>query len=186
MKIKVSYKTVAIVILTTVSILGLEHGVYKPYIDPDPDINTCFVPSQIRQECTNKIVTLINSAQREVLVQAYGFTSEPILDALVRAHERNVHVRIILDKTNVDDERYHAAEDMQRAGIEVFIDDKVAIAHNKVIIVDGRHVVSGSFNFTNSAQTRNAENAPFFMNAPRIAARYRENWQSRLRVSRPL
>lgn len=71
---------------------------------------------------------------------------------------------------------------MSQAGVPVWIDNKVSIAHNKVMIVDNYELISGSFNFSQSAQTRNAENVLFIKN-PELAKMYATNWKSRQAAS---
>jgi hypothetical protein len=55
------------------------------------------------------------------------------------------------------------------------IDDKHAIAHNKVMVIDGRTVLTGSFNFTKAAEEKNAENLLVIEDAA-LAKRYADNW----------
>ena len=130
------------------------------------------------------IVHAIQEAKHEILVQAYGFTNKAILKALVEAHKRGVTVKVILDKSN-QSKRYSGATYVNNAGIPVWIDYRPAIAHNKVMIVDQRNVITGSFNFTASAQKRNAENVLYILDAPSLAAAYVKNWRWRLSLSRP-
>ena len=90
--------------------------------------------------------------------------------ALARAQARGVAVRSILDKTN---EKYTGVTDLRGHGVNVLIDDKVKIAHNKVIVIDRQHVITGSFNFTPSAQTARAEDAEGVQrNAARVILEY--------------
>lgn len=140
----------------------------------------CFTPGE---DCTKAIVGELAKAKREVEVQAYSFTSAPIAKALVDAKERGVDVRVILDKSQKS-ERYSSVTFLANAGIPVWIDDKVAIAHNKVMIIDRETVVTGSFNFTRSAQERNAENLLILRDAE-LAGLYERNWRSRQAVSWP-
>lgn len=145
-------------------------------------ISVCFVPNE---DCTQFIVDAINLAKTEVLVQAYNYTSTKILQAVVHAKkEKNLDVRVILDKSN-EQPRYTGATYTQNSGIPVLIDNTVVIAHNKVIIIDGLHVITGSFNFTTSAQTKNTENVILIMDNPEVAQMYRNNWFRRAEVSRP-
>lgn len=134
------------------------------------------------------IVEAIYQAQQRILVQAYGFTDKAILTALARAKERGVDVRVILDKSNdrsnSNESRYSGATYMRNAGVPVWIDYKPAIAHNKVMIIDGNEVITGSFNFTSSAQHRNAENVLVLNNVPQLAAIYTKDWNWRLGESR--
>jgi phosphatidylserine/phosphatidylglycerophosphate/cardiolipin synthase-like enzyme len=72
---------------------------------------------------------------------------------------------------------------MANAGVPVFIDNKPAIAHNKVIVIDTRLVIGGSYNYTASAEHRNAENVTFIA-SPVVAKWYAKNWLSRKSASR--
>jgi phosphatidylserine/phosphatidylglycerophosphate/cardiolipin synthase-like enzyme len=123
---------------------------------------------------TDAIVKEIDKAKSEVLVQAYSFTSKEIAKALVDAHKRGVHTEIILDKSNLS-AQYSAADFTAHMGIPTYIDAEHAIAHNKVIIIDGETVVTGSFNFTKAAEERNAENL-LIVNSKELAKEYIDNW----------
>lgn len=122
------------------------------------------------------IIKAIDVSEREVLVQAYGFTHNGIAQALVRAHERGVHVRVLLDQKSDTSNRYVIGV-LSDAQIELREDGKHAIAHNKVMVIDQSIVITGSFNFTNSAATRNAENFLVLRSAD-LADQYRAQWQS--------
>lgn len=138
----------------------------------------CFTPGG---ECTDVIVREIGGAKRTLLVQAYSFTSAPIAKALVHAKKRGVDVRVILDKSQRT-EVYSAADFLANSGIPTWIDSCCAIAHNKIIVIDGETVITGSFNFTKAAQARNAENVLVIRDRS-LAAQYAENWQKHLASS---
>ena len=82
------------------------------------------------------------------------------------------------------DGRYSGASYLADAGVTVWIDDGPAIAHNKVIIIDGRTVITGSFNFTKSADERKAENV-VVLDSPELASWFAANWVARRVASRP-
>ena len=103
------------------------------------------------------VVRTIGQAKRTVHVLAYSFTSSPINTALVEAHARGVNVSVILDKSQRT-AKGGKLQSLQEAGIPVLVDSTHAIAHNKVMVIDKRRVITGSFNFTKSAEERNAEN----------------------------
>ena len=145
------------------------------------ELHACFTPGE---DCTAMIVHAIDDAKSELLVQAYGFTSGPIIQAVARAKERGVNVRVILDKIN-EQKRYTAATYLKNHGIDPMIDFQPAIAHNKVMVIDRRNVITGSFNFTTAAQKRNAENVLIVLDDPAIAEAYAANWQRRSDVARP-
>jgi phosphatidylserine/phosphatidylglycerophosphate/cardiolipin synthase-like enzyme len=107
--------------------------------------------------CTQAVVREMRHARQSILVQAYSFTSAPIAAALVEAARRGVLIEVVLDKSNKTG-RYSAADFVAHAGIPTWLDEKHAIAHNKVMIIDGTTVITGSFNFTKAAEESNAEN----------------------------
>jgi phosphatidylserine/phosphatidylglycerophosphate/cardiolipin synthase-like enzyme len=121
------------------------------------------------------LVQWIDDARQEVLVQAYGFTHNAIAQALLRAHLRGVRVAVLLDQKSSSTNRY-VIDLLQGSRVDVRFDGEHAIAHNKVMVIDQHVVVTGSFNFTNSADTRNAENL-LILDSPGLASRYRANWQ---------
>jgi phosphatidylserine/phosphatidylglycerophosphate/cardiolipin synthase-like enzyme len=139
----------------------------------------CFTP---KEQCANLIVTTINQAQKQVLVQAYSFTSAPIARALVNAHKRGVDVRVILDKSQFRERGFSSARFFSDYGIPILIDYQPSIAHNKVIIIDQKIVITGSFNFTRAAEKRNAENVIVISDSV-LAKKYGINWDQRAKVS---
>jgi phosphatidylserine/phosphatidylglycerophosphate/cardiolipin synthase-like enzyme len=141
----------------------------------------CFTPGM---DCEGLIAGEIGRARQQILVQVYSFTSKVIAEALVKAKRSGVAVYAVLDKSQRT-ERYSGATFLANAGIPVVIDEIPAIAHNKVIVIDGVDVVTGSFNFTTSAQERNAENVIIIHNDPAVAKAYADNWLSRQKVSVP-
>jgi phosphatidylserine/phosphatidylglycerophosphate/cardiolipin synthase-like enzyme len=153
---------------------------YEAAYSTAPQITTCFTPGE---NCTQFIVDAIDSAESEVLVQAFDFTSAEIIAALIRAKERGRTVRLLLDKKN-ELPRFPGAAEAHARGIPVLIDSKVKIAHNKVIIIDRKRVIEGSFNFSKAAQKSNAEDTNLIRNDPKVARRYVDNWLRRAAVSR--
>jgi phosphatidylserine/phosphatidylglycerophosphate/cardiolipin synthase-like enzyme len=148
-----------------------------------PPVQTDTVYFSPRGGCTVAIVRNLDAARESVLVQAYSFTSQPIAEALVKAHRRGVNVQVILDKSQRK-EKHSVARLLNGAGIPIFFDDKYAIAHNKVMVIDGRVVITGSFNFTKAAEESNAENL-VVIEDEEIASIYAQNWQNHLARSTP-
>jgi phosphatidylserine/phosphatidylglycerophosphate/cardiolipin synthase-like enzyme len=128
------------------------------------------------------VIAVIDQSKSEVLVQAYGFTHNGIAQALVRAHDRGVAVKVLLDAKTDSTNRF-VKEVLQSQQIPLRLDASHAIAHNKVIVVDGEMVITGSFNFTNSAQTRNAENL-LVLRSTGLADSYKANWLAHWKHSR--
>jgi phosphatidylserine/phosphatidylglycerophosphate/cardiolipin synthase-like enzyme len=123
---------------------------------------------------TAAVVKELATSKREILVQAYGFTSQPIATALIDSAKRGVKVSVILDRSNLT-----AVGSMlpllAKAPITVRIDSNHAIAHNKIILIDGVTLLTGSFNYTNAAERSNAENLYVRRHCP-VIDRYLANW----------
>ncbi|AMR82304.1 phospholipase [Cupriavidus nantongensis] len=152
----------------------------KPFADGS-GYTLCFVPDGA--SCQALLINAIRSTRQRLLIQAYSFTSAPIAEAVAQAHRRGVDVRVILDKSQ-QSERYTSATFLKHAGVPVVIDNKPAIAHNKVMVFDDQAVFTGSFNFTKSAQERNAENGMLIRGDAAVVKAYTDNWHKRYRQSR--
>jgi phosphatidylserine/phosphatidylglycerophosphate/cardiolipin synthase-like enzyme len=131
------------------------------------------------------VVQTIDSARQSIDVAAYSFTSRPIASALLRARDRGVTVRVVADKSQ-ETARYASVRYLARQGVPVRIDAHYSIMHNKFLVVDGRTVETGSFNYTRSAQLRNAENVIVLKDAPAVAAAYGREWNRLWQESEPL
>jgi phosphatidylserine/phosphatidylglycerophosphate/cardiolipin synthase-like enzyme len=136
-----------------------------------PPIEVYFSPSG---GCTDAVVREIRAARHTILVQAYSFTSNRIARALADAHNRGVDVKVIIDKEIASE--YFMADRLCDAGIPVSTDAIHAHAHNKVMILDGEVVITGSFNFTDQAEHSNAENLLVIRDRA-IAKQYEDNWR---------
>lgn len=126
--------------------------------------------------CQNALVAELKKARKEILVQAYSFTADPLTFGLVEAKKRGVEVCILLDRSNEVD-RHSDLKILLDNGLDPLIDAEHAIAHNKIIIIDRKVVVTGSYNFTNQAEGDNAENVVIIKGHPEIAQKYYDNFQ---------
>lgn len=161
---------------------------YHAHTQPALPIDHAQIAFTPGYNCTGLIIDTIAQARSSIYVQAYGFTCPSITTALIDAAHRGVQVRIILDyKSNAKDPRpNHALNALKSVkSIDIAYDPIAGIAHNKVMIIDEHMTITGSFNFTNSAQKRNAENV-IILNNKRIANTYLSNWQKRRAASRVL
>ena len=147
-------------------------------------IEAGFSPNQGAEEVVLKV---INSSTKSLRVAAYSFTSAPVVSALLAAHKRGVEVAAIVDYRNNFVEGCgdhgackgkHAVATLANAGIPVRVIDKYAIFHHKFVLADGKHMELGSFNYSASASTRNAENAMAIWNNPEVTATYAAKWNA--------
>ena len=135
--------------------------------------------------CIELVDTFIETAQEEIDMLAYSFTSAKIISAIGMKSEsdagKSVKVTVILDKSDVGTS---IIDKLENENVTVFVDEKHNIMHNKVIIVDKKAVETGSFNFTYNAENSNAENC-LIIRDPVIAAQYETNFQLHLSHSIP-
>lgn len=133
---------------------------------------------------TAAILQNMGKAKREILLQGFTMHSRPIADALVAAKNRGVHVEILLDsiteKDSTSDLNY-----LIDSGLEPQIDDNHGVAHNKVLIIDNKTLITGSFNFTRQAEEENAENILVVEGVPHLIHGYREAYLGHKAHSRP-
>ncbi len=135
-------------------------------------IEIAFAPFPQRQ-AQRLVEKIIDASNVSVVIAAYQMTSKPIADALCNAAARGVMVTAVLDQRSNPHGRGNSKRDyLDACGVAVRADAKYPIMHDKFIVVDGKHVETGSFNYSFAAAERNAENAMVIWNNPDLAARY--------------
>jgi phosphatidylserine/phosphatidylglycerophosphate/cardiolipin synthase-like enzyme len=141
-------------------------------------VAVCFSPEE---NCAAFADRAIGNAEREILVGAYGLTNgSGVVEALIRAKQRGIDVRLIADKTTPC-ERNSAVGPLAAAGVPVWIDDQARIAHAKTMVIDAAFTLTGSYNWTRGAAA-NSENLNL-ISSPAVAAAYAAHWRQRLAVS---
>jgi len=127
------------------------------------------------------VLRALAEAQQSVHVQMFLLTSRNIANALIDAHRRGVTVAVLVDREMVVNGENSQAPRLAAAGIEVRLETRYTAAHNKILLIDvaSSHpvVMTGSYNFTWSAQARNAENVLILRDNPALARVYFANWQ---------
>ncbi|KYH38939.1 MAG: conserved exported protein of unknown function [Candidatus Bathyarchaeota archaeon B23] len=101
-------------------------------------------------------------------------TQDELADALIDAYERGVEVKVIID----DDWLYSSGSDYERildAGVDIRGDNRAGLMHHKVMIIDGYVVVTGSYNWSVSAEDSNDENV-IVLRSSRVAEEYLEEF----------
>ena len=135
------------------------------------------------------IADAINSAQRQVLVQAFSFTHRKIADALISAKQRGVDVKVVADKEQTHRIPTSVIARIAAGGVPVFIDSAHNSAHNKVMIIDAGSpeaaLITGSFNFTQAAQHKNSENVLVIRGNKALTDLYLKNWHQHYEHSEP-
>lgn len=132
------------------------------------------------------VLKVIDSADSDLKVMAYSFTSAKVVSALLRAAHRGVKVYVVADQKDnlgpgASRNARAALSALVEAGAQVRMISAFAISHDKVIISGAKHVETGSFNYSQSAATRNSENVIVNWDNPDLARVYlghfERNWQ---------
>jgi phosphatidylserine/phosphatidylglycerophosphate/cardiolipin synthase-like enzyme len=127
------------------------------------------------------IASRIDRARFTVQMQAYLFTNRRIGAALVAARKRGVAVEVVGDATQHQAGGLPMLASLDKAGAAVYLNAQQAASHNKVVIVDGATgratVITGSYNFTQSAQSRNAENVVVISGNRALTDRFVRNFE---------
>lgn len=124
--------------------------------------------------CIAEITSRIKKASKYIYVLAYLLTSDDIADALIDAHNKNVNVKIIVERSmvNVTGSDYWR---LKQAGIDTRVENTTYLLHHKIIIIDGKIVITGSYNFSRAAEDENYENL-IIINDPEIVHAYEEEF----------
>ncbi|MGA2489711.1 MAG: phospholipase D-like domain-containing protein [Anaerolineales bacterium] len=124
-----------------------------------------------------RIVGLVQNAQESINFMAYSFTSNNIGDAIMRQAQAGIQVAGVMDDNQVASSQGTEYDPFMQAGIDVRLDgNQDGLMHHKVIIIDQKIVITGSYNFTASAEERNDENVVIIF-SPEVAAKFMEEFQ---------
>ena len=156
---------------------------------PFPAAGTVQVAFTPWEDAEGLVVEAIAEAQRQILVQAFSFTSRRIAQALIAARRRGVEVLVTADREQTVTGDGNRIRELAAAGIPVWLETRFAAAHSKVMIIDpgtrDATVVTGSFNWTAGAQRRNAENVLVLRRNRDLAGAYEANWRRRQAEASP-
>jgi phosphatidylserine/phosphatidylglycerophosphate/cardiolipin synthase-like enzyme len=158
-------------------LFGQDVNANTPYpkltIDGTP-VEVYFSPDD---KVENRIVKLLQEAKESINFMAYTFTSNTIGAAITQAAQSGVTVAGVMDDTQVATSQGTEYDPFLQAGLDVRLDgNQGGLMHHKVIIIDKRIVITGSYNFTASAEERNDENVVIIFN-PEVAAKFLEEFQ---------
>jgi phosphatidylserine/phosphatidylglycerophosphate/cardiolipin synthase-like enzyme len=133
---------------------------------------SCFSPDE---GCQALLVDLITSARRNIQFLAFSFTSDDLGNAMLERAKVGVSVSGVFDRKQYYWNNGTEFDKLRNAGLEVRLNDDSYSMHHKVIIIDDRIVVTGSYNFTYFAENRNDENVLVIF-SPEIAGMYQEEF----------
>lgn len=157
---------VALSLITGAAFAALSDGVHVGFTPARGDISG-----------EELILATILEAKETIRIAGYSFTSKLVAEGLVAAHRRGVDVKAVLDKSNRTG-KYSGATFLQNQGIALRIADRYAIMHHKFLVVDGRIVQTGSFNYSKAAASKNAENVVVIVGDEATVNRFESEWQT--------
>jgi phosphatidylserine/phosphatidylglycerophosphate/cardiolipin synthase-like enzyme len=105
-----------------------------------------------------RLLPLLQQVTQSVHLMAFAFTSKDIAAELLRLKASGVEVKVVLDK-GLSGQRSSRYEDLLAEQVDIRRDGNPYKLHHKVIIIDQRYVVTGSYNFSQNAESRNDENS---------------------------
>ena len=120
-------------------------------------VQALFVTPAIDGTIRDALLGLISQAQSTIDVAIYSFTDDELATALIDAYNRGVRVRVMMEAENVNSRGSEALR-LAQAGIPVKADQASGLFHHKFIVIDDTWVVTGSYNWSASANDSNYEN----------------------------
>ncbi|OLD44217.1 hypothetical protein AUI51_03320 [archaeon 13_1_40CM_2_52_4] len=132
-----------------------------------------------------QVVALIGSAVGSIEMAAYEFTNVYVEKAILEAIKRGVKVALVLDLLGTKGQQARLHDTLERAGCDVrLISPRGGIMHDKYIVVDGKTVEWGSYNYTERAENKNFENATFATDST-LAQQYHSDFVSIFNQAKP-
>lgn len=141
--------------------------------DPVIEDQVSFSP---KGQCEKFAVDLISGAQKNLDIAVYSINNDAIMTAILKAKERGVAIRILTDHTQAGSNKGSTTV-LAGSGIPFRLHSVNRIMHNKFAVADNKVAMNGSFNWTQPAQLKNAENCVVFHN-PSVVAGYEKEFDS--------
>lgn len=179
--IGISALLLLLVIILLASVIGIipvqgiiSQGVRAPNtpltLASEPQVYFC-----PQDACADELIKRIDMAKSTMDIAIYSFTLDDISAAVARARERGVTVRIVFDNDQSAN-AYSEDEKLAALGVVVKRRNGSGYMHNKYVIIDGHLVGTGSFNYSDNANTKNEENL-IFIEDTALAEQYTQNFE---------
>ena len=149
-------------------------------VQPEPTGALCRTQAHFsrRGGAAPALINVLDQAQTSIYAAMYGLTHAQIVDALLAAKRRGVDVALKTDKIESAGKVQAAMiAKLQAAGVPVEVSEQARLLHQKFAVIDGRYVVTGSFNWTENAERRNTENL-VILDCSEMAQAYSAEWAS--------
>jgi phosphatidylserine/phosphatidylglycerophosphate/cardiolipin synthase-like enzyme len=143
--------------------LQVDHALVETLFSPDDGV-------------ARRLIELITGAEESVYFLAFSFTADDIASALMERAQAGVTVAGVFEEAQVTSNIGSEYERLLGRGIDVRLDRNPRNMHHKVLLIDEQIVAFGSYNFSNSAETRNDENV-VIVHDPQAAAHFVREFQ---------
>jgi len=154
---------------------GPDETPFPRLVVDETNVECYFAPEDhVRRE----IIDEIEAAEATIDFMAFSFTSSEIAKAMADRIQDGVVVRGLFEKSQAGS-KHSQDEWLAQRGARVGLDTNPHTMHHKVIIIDTETVITGSYNFSQAAETRNDENV-LIIHAPDVAQKYRDEFESLL------
>lgn len=117
----------------------------------------------------------LKNAKSSIKVMAFSFTDDATAQEMIALHQRGGDVRVVFEARSAEGTGSEFGI-LEQAGVGVLRDANCYTFHNKVIVIDERVVVTGSYNFTNRAENVNDENMVIITD-PALAKLYSDEFE---------
>jgi phosphatidylserine/phosphatidylglycerophosphate/cardiolipin synthase-like enzyme len=175
---KISYNPTAIAMKKFRTLLLVVFALFTFSVAQAGPVESAFSPDGGAEAL---VLKTIGAARHNIRMAAFSFTSSKIVKSLVAAKRHGVDVQVIVDDSKgcSDNATRSAMNLLTNAGIPLRTVGTYKLHHDKYMIIDGKHVQTGSFNYTRAAAEGNSENVVVIWNDEANANRYLRHWQSR-------
>lgn len=144
-----------------------------PRIEVDGmDLEVLFSPED---RVASRLVALLRGAEQSIEVLAYSFTADALAEAMLARARDGVAVRGVFDEGQATATGAEFSR-LEQSGLEVRLDRSDGLLHHKLILIDGETVITGSYNFTRSAEEQNDE-AVLVLHDAALAQQYLEEFE---------
>ena len=123
-------------------------------------------------EVMQKLVQYVGGAKKSIHFMAFTYTDAGLSAAMIARAKAGVDVQGVIENRGASE---GAMVPLACAKLPVKVDGNKYTMHHKVIIIDGQYVITGSFNFTKSADTANDDNV-LVIHSPAVAALYEQEY----------
>jgi len=129
-----------------------------PFASVPVTISALFSP-----DAEDDLLALINSATKSIDIEIYTFSSDEVVSALIKAKNRGVNVRVIMEKRIIGKQNEETFVALSAAGVKVrWASTEFKLTHSKFMVIDGTRVLVGSHNLSKNALRQNREASVIF------------------------